>query len=196
MEDDQIIALFWHRSEDAIARTAEKYGGYCMTIAANILPNREDAEECVSDTWLAAWQNIPPQHPAILRSSLGRSTRNLSLKRWREISAEKRGKGQMPVVLEELAECIPSGERVEDLLEARELGQILNDFLALLPDAERHVFLRRYWHLMPTRAIAVQYGFTDGRVRTMLCRIRSKLRNYLNDRGVFDENGTVIERIR
>ena len=109
MEDSAIIDLYWAREERALSETDAKYGGYCRSIAHNILKNREDSEECVSDTWLHAWNAMPPQRPSILSSFLGRITRNLSFDRCRRQNAEKRGGGSLPLALDELSECVPAG---------------------------------------------------------------------------------------
>ena len=118
MEDSAIIDLYWAREERALSETDTKYGGYCRSIAHNILKNREDSEECVSDTWLHAWNAMPPQRPSILSSFLGRITRNLSFTRWEAARAQKRGGGQTEVLLSELADCLPGGERVDARLDA------------------------------------------------------------------------------
>ena len=121
MEDSVIIDLYWAREERALSETDTKYGGYCRSIAHNILRNREDTEECVSDTWLHAWNAMPPQRPSILSSFLGRITRNLSFDRCRRQNAEKRGGGSLPLALDELSECVPAPGRVEQALEARRI---------------------------------------------------------------------------
>ena len=186
MEDSAIIDLYWAREERALSETDAKYGGYCRSIAHNILKNREDSEECVSDTWLHAWNAMPPQRPSILSSFLGRITRNLSFDRCRRQNAEKRG-GEMELALEELGECIPSGNQVEREVEARELGRVLEQFLGTLPEEKRRMFLLRYWYLMPNREIAQRLGWTEGRVRTTLHRVRRQLMTYLQERGMLDE---------
>ena len=134
MEDSAIIDLYWAREERALSETDAKYGGYCRSIAHNILKNREDSEECVSDTWLHAWNAMPPQRPSILSSFLGRITRNLSFDRCRRQNAEKRGGGSLPLALDELSECVPAPGRVEQALEARELAEAIDRFLRTLPE--------------------------------------------------------------
>ena len=136
MKDEEIVDLYWARSEEAIAVTAEKYGKYCHTIAFNILHNDGDSEECVNDTYLRAWESIPPMRPERLSTFLGKITRNLSLDRYRRDNAEKRGRGEVPLALEELRECLAAGDgediAVDDLL----LTDIFNRFLsALTPEA-------------------------------------------------------------
>ena len=140
MEDSRIIELYWERSEQAIAETAAKYGSYCYTIAYNVLHNREDAGECVNDTYLGAWDSMPPQRPSILSAFLGKITRNLALKCWRDAHVQKRGGGQLPVVLEELEECISGRLSVEEQIEAKLLSEWINDFVAQLAEEERQVF--------------------------------------------------------
>lgn len=186
MDDAHIIELYFLRSEEALRETNQKYGPYCGSIAYGILKNREDTEETLSDTWLAAWNAIPPQRPGCLPGFLGRITRNKAIDLWRRRRAEKRG-GEMTLALEELGECIPSGDNVEQQLEAAELGRILEQFLATLPEDRRRMFLLRYWYLQPIRDIAQRLGWTQGRVRTTLHRVRKQLLEYLQERGMLDE---------
>ncbi len=182
MEDGQIIELYWQRSEEAIVQSRLKYGAYCRAVALAILTAREDAEECVSDTWLAAWNAIPPKRPAVLRTFLGRLTRNLSLNRQLHNAAQKRGGGEVTIALEELKECA-GGETAETMLEAAELGRVIDSFLRTLPEIECSLFLRRYWYLDSVDAIALRFGLRSGAVKTRLSRTRSKLRRYLRKEG-------------
>ena len=184
MEDAQIVELYWQRQEQAIQATDQKYGTYCQTIAYNILYNREDAQECVSDTYLAAWKNMPPHRPKILSTFLGKITRRISLTRWVRANRQKRGGGEVPLALEELSGCIPSGETVENALERKELAKLLNRFLAELPEAERDVFVSRYWFLAPVKQIAQQFGISESKVKSMLFRTREKLRCRLTQEGL------------
>lgn len=184
MEDSRIIELYWERSEQAIAETEAKYGTYCYTIAYNVLHDKEDAGECVNDTWLGAWDSMPPQRPSILSAFLGKITRNLSLKRWRDAHVQKRGGGQLPLVLDELEECISGKLSVEEQIEAKELSQWVNVFVAELSEEERKVFVCRYWYLDPVDAIALRFGFTRSKVKSMLMRTREKLKVRLEEHGV------------
>ena len=179
MEDTEIIALYFARSEAAIAETDRKYGHYCYSISRNILNNPEDAEETVSDTYLAAWNAMPPQRPPVLVSFLGRLTRHLSIDRWRSGRAEKRGGGELPLAIEELGECIGSGKSPELLCEEKELGSAIRDFLRALPKMERQVFLCRYFYLDSIAAIAAFTGFSPSKVKSMLHRTRKKLAAHL-----------------
>ena len=183
MEDQQIIDLYWDRSEWAISETDAKYGPYCRCIAQNILRSREDSEECVNDTWLGAWNRMPTRRPDNLGAFLGRITRNLSLSRWRREHAQKRGGGQVPLVLEELAECVPApggGAETEERLALREL---LNAFLEELGPEKRRIFLQRYWYFCPIKEIARLSGRTEGNVKMILLRARRALGDRLKKEG-------------
>ena len=184
MEDQLIIDLFFQRSEQAIEETDKKYGGYCYSIAYNILTNREDSEESVSDTYLAAWNTIPPRRPNFLNAFLGKLTRHISIDRWRKRSAKKRGGGEMPLVLEELQECVANGENLEERYEQKELVRQVRKFVASLSDTERRVFVCRYWYLDSTAEIAKRFGFSENKVSSMLHRTRGKLEKYLIREGI------------
>ena len=184
MEDAQIVELYFARSEQAIVETDTKYGGYCYSIAYNILVNAEDAEESVSDTYLVAWRAMPPRRPAILATFLGKITRHLSIDRWRSRSAYKRGGGEMPLALEELGECVARGESPEQAVQRKALATAVNRFLAALPGTERSVFLCRYWYFDSLADTAEHFGFTEGKVKSMLHRTRKKLRAQLEKEGL------------
>lgn len=184
MEDHAIIELYWERSEDAISKTAAKYGGYCYTIAYNILSNNEDAEESVNDTWLAAWNTMPPRRPKLLAAFLGKMTRYISLDRWKNRTARKRGGGEVPLVLEELEECISGEDSVEKEYLQKEFAKSLNQFVEDLPDVERKVFLCRYWYMDSIETIAERFGFSESKVASMLHRTRGKLRKMLEQEGI------------
>ena len=179
MDDEQIISLYWQRSEAAIGATAEKYGRYCHTIAYNILHNREDAEECVNDTYWGAWTSIPPQRPRRLMAYLGRITRNLSLNRYQCYTAEKRGQGQTALALSELAECIPAAGDVEDHWNEMALVRAIEGFLRSQPTEKRNIFIRRYWYLIPLREIAQSYQMREQKVASLLFRMRKQLKTHL-----------------
>ena len=178
MEDYAIIDLYWSRNPEAISRTCEKYGNYCRAVAQNILPDRRDTEECVNDTWLKAWNAMPEDRPRLLAQYLGKITRNLALNRWRDNRTEKRGGGELPLVLDELADCISSTDTLQ-AVEAGELAKAVNRFLHMLPERECNLFLRRYWFAEPTAEIARRYGMRENTVRTILFRSRKKLQSYL-----------------
>ena len=182
MEDQGIIALFFDRSEQAIEETDKKYGGYCYSIAYNILFNREDSEECVSDTYLAAWNTIPPRRPNFLNAFLAKMTRHISIDRWRKRSAKKRGGGEIFLALEELEDCVDSSS-TETEYEKKELSRVLNQFLSSLPETERNVFLCRYWYLDSIQTISEVSGFSQSKVTSMIHRLRGKLRKKLSEEG-------------
>ena len=184
MEDKQIVGLYWARSEQAISETAKKYGKYCYYIANNILRNYEDSEECVNDTYLKAWGAMPPKRPEKLSAFLGKITRNLSINKYKLLNTKKRGDGQLPIALEELKECIPSGDSVEQAMEEKELVQIFNRFLESLPEEKRKVFMRRYWYFSPVREIAEAYGMGESKVKMILLRTRKEFKIYLEQEGV------------
>ncbi|MDO5400384.1 MAG: sigma-70 family RNA polymerase sigma factor [Eubacteriales bacterium] len=176
MDDTGILDLYFNRSESAITETASKYGGYCYAIAYNILTNNEDAEETVSDTYLAAWNAIPPQRPAILAAFLGRITRHISIDRWRRDHAAKRAGSQFALALEELGDCADGRPGIEEAYTRKEQCRCMNRLLDSLPETERSIFLCRYWYLDPISDIAARFGFTDTKVASMLKRTRQKLR--------------------
>ena len=184
MEDEKIIELYWARSERAITETSLRYGGYCRSIAFSILGQAQDAEECVSDTWLGAWNAMPPHRPAVLSAFLGKITRRIAMKRWRYCDAKRRGGGETALALDELSECIPDRDDPQSALDAAELGRALDAFLDGLPLTERRVFVCRYWYLLSVAEIARRFGFGQSKVKSMLMRIRQKLRTYLTEEGI------------
>lgn len=183
MEDSNIIALYWQRSEAAIACSQEKYGHYCHTIAYNVLNNAFDADECVNDTWLRSWNVMPPQRPLSLRAFFGKITRNLSLDRWRRKSADKRGGGQTETALEELRDCV-SPRSTEAEVDEHLLSETLDRFLRSLPTKKCRIFLRRYWYLSSVEEIARDYGMTRSGVQSLLRRTRLELKAYLEGEGI------------
>lgn len=183
MEDLQIIDLYWKRSESAILETDAKYGKFCHQLAMNVLANREDAQECVSDTYLATWNALPPNRPAHLMAFLGKLTRRISIDRWRSNTRKKRGGSQVPLCLEELRDCASSGPGVEEIVESMEACAALRRFLDTLPQAERKVFVRRYFYLDPVAEIGRKQGYTEAKVTSMLYRTRKKLGEYMAKEG-------------
>ncbi|MFA7673440.1 MAG: sigma-70 family RNA polymerase sigma factor [Clostridia bacterium] len=184
MDDRQIVELYFKRSESAITETAGKYGRYCHYIAYNILHSEEDAEECVNDTYLKAWNCIPPHKPDMLSAFLGKITRNLSLNLYAKYTAQKRGLGQTALVLSELEECLSSSDNVEQAADEDALVDAIDRFLAVMPSETRKVFMRRYWYLSPVKEIADGYGISESKVKMTLFRTRKSLRQYLEKEGV------------
>ena len=183
MDDKSIIELYWQRNEEAIRQTQLKYGRYCYAIAHNILRSREDAEECENDTYLDAWNSIPPERPSLLKTFLGAITRRRALDKYRKNTAQKRGGGDVPLPLSELEECISSSKSIDDEISEEELARALSTFLCSLGEDECNVFLRRYWHFDSTSDICKRYGFGQSKVKMMLKRTRSKLSKYLETEG-------------
>lgn len=183
MEDDQIIELYWQRKEIAIGETEHKYGSYLFSIANRILPFREDAQECINDTYLDAWNAIPPTRPRVLSAFLGKLTRRISIDRWRNLTARKRGGDTVPLALEELADCIPGGSDPAAVVEARELARTIDSFLAALPRTDRQVFVMRYFHLAGVAEIATAFHMSISKVKSMLHRTRIKLQTHLDKEG-------------
>ena len=184
MEDGKIIDLYWARSQQAIEASEEKYGPYCHTIARRILDREEDAEECVNDTWLHAWNAMPPQRPNVLSAFFGKLTRNLSLDRWRRLRAAKRGGNQVEVALHELEDCLPDHRRPDEELEAGETAALISAFLRRQSELDRVLFVRRYFHLEPLNDLAEHFGLTAGQVRSRLHRMRNRLKQELEKEGV------------
>ncbi len=183
MEDEKILQLYFDRDEGAIGATAEKYGNYCTSIARNILSNREDAEECVNDTYLRAWNAIPPHRPGVLRTFLGKITRNLAFNRYKHNTTDKRGGGELPLVLEELAGCVSGKETVEEAFNRKALGEDINSFLGTLTEEKRRIFVCRYFYTDSIADIAQRFGMSYAGVAMTLNRLRTKLHTYLTKRG-------------
>jgi len=184
MDDMKIVNLYWARSERAIEETEQKYGKYCRTISYNILANTADAEECVNDTWMQAWNSMPSNRPSRLAPYLGKLTRWLSLSRLRENNSLRRGGGEMPLILDELAETLDSGVDTAQELEIRELNRALRRMVEELEKDERDVFLGRYWYAASVKEIAEKCGFSESKVKTMLHRTRNKLLRQLKGEGL------------
>ena len=184
MQDSVIIELYNQRNEQAIAATQAKYGAYCMTIAYNILSDRLDSEECVNDTYLHAWNTIPPEQPASLRPYLGTITRHLAFDCYRKKMREKRGGGEVPLALEELDEVIAAPNDVQDEYALRALGECINRFLhTRVSKRDCDIFLCRYYFVYPVEQIAEKLGLGENYVRNILSRIRRKLKAYLEKEG-------------
>lgn len=184
MDDEQILDLYWERSEAAIAETAKKYGRYCYYIAFNVLHNDEDCEECVNDTYLNAWNSMPPHRPAVLKTFLGRLTRNISLNKYKQLTAEKRGNGRMPLIIDELHECLPETESAERIIDDMVLVDVFNRFLASLSVEQRKIFMRRYWYMSSVKEIAADYGIGESKVKMSLLRSRNELKRLLEKEGI------------
>ena len=182
LQDQEILRLFFERSEQAIAELEKKYGTLCGRIASNILRSERDAEECVSDAYLAVWNAIPPERPVPLSAYVCRIVRNLAVKRYHANTARKRN-SFYDVALEELEECLSAPETAETALSARELTRLLDAFLDTLEERDRFLFVRRYWYADSVAAIAADLGISENNASVRLSRLREKLKRYLRKEG-------------
>ena len=182
MEDARIVQLYWDRDEQAIPVTADKYGSYCTSIAQNILGNYEDAEECVNDTYLIAWNTIPPTRPNNFRAFLCKIVRNLSMKKLEFNLALKRTQN-VTVSFSELEEVLPD-TRTAPEWEYENLGKIITDFLQAEKEDVRNVFIRKYYFFDSISDIAGRYSFSESKVKNMLYHSRNRLKIYLKKAGI------------
>ena len=179
MDDKDIIKLYFDRDEAAIKETDQKYRPYCFSISNNILADCETAEECVNDTYLTTWRSIPPQNPNIFKLFLAKIVRNISLDCYRKINAEKRRGGQMPLILDELEEAIPSAYDLEEEVLYRDLIRILSDFVNNLSDEDKTIFIKRYFYAMTIKEIATNSNYKYNNLVTKLHRLRNNLKDAL-----------------
>lgn len=183
MDDKKIIELYFKRSEDAISETERKYGKYCYSIARRIVSNDEDAKEIVNDTYLKAWNTIPPNKPDPLSTYLGMICRQTALNRYKETTRKKRGGRAIDVALDELIDCIPS-ERENEIVDRMLIAKLLNSFLESLPKKTRMIFIRRYWYMDAVSQIADTFAMSESGVKMTLFRARLKLKKYLKREGI------------
>lgn len=183
-EDQVIVSLYRSRSQQAIAETAIKYGKLCHSIAYGVLSDYQDADECVNDTYLEAWNSIPPHEPHSLSAFLAKITRRLSIDKWRRRTADKRGGGEIPLALDELNDCIPGNTGVEQAVEAAELARTIDRFLERLPQTERELFVGRYWYIQSISALSQKFRFSESKTKSMLYRTRKKLQHFLELEGI------------
>lgn len=187
MDDSTIVDLYWQRDERALAETAAKYGPYCMKISMNILNDRQESEENVNDTYLQAWNAIPPHRPAGLSSFLGKIARNLALNRHKAAQAQKRGAGQLDLSLDELDDCVPQAMQVEDTINGKVLSEAISAFLWTQSPEARRMFVWRYFYCEPVADIARRFAVSESKVKSALLRTRNKLRLYLESEGFIHE---------
>lgn len=182
MEDQKIIDLYWQRDQLAILHTQQKYSGYCSRIAGNILYSREDCEECINDTWLRAWNSMPPERPGILSAFLGAITRNLSLDCYRRNHSKKRGSGETAYIFDEMRDCI-STDGPELHLDQLQMAESINHFLGKMEQESRIIFVRRYWYMDSIAGISKCFGMSESKVKSSLFRSRKKFRTHLIKEG-------------
>lgn len=184
MEDEKIVELFWNRSETAIEETDKKYYRLCKQIALNILSCNEDAEECVNDTYFGVWNSIPIQKPRVFSAYICRITRNIALKKFYYNTAQKRN-SKLEISLTELEDCIIGGENVEQQYEAEILAKSISKFLRTLNYEQKNIFLRRYWFCDSITDISIRFNISNTKVKSILFRVRSKLKTYLEKEGFY-----------
>lgn len=183
MDDSEIVALYNDRNENAIAATGKKYGKLCAGIARNILRNEQDAEECVNDTYLKVWEKIPPDMPKTFSAYLAKLTRNTAIDKYRRLHSEKRGGGEITLVLDELSECVSDKSSVEQTAERHETLAAVNRFLERLASKQRILFVSRYCYCESVHALAARFGMSENSVSVSLNRTRNRLREYLTKEG-------------
>ena len=184
MNDKQILDMLWQRDEKAIDAMQQQYGKYCRYVAMRIVEDEQDADEILNDTWLTAWNNVPPQQPEPFKAYLGALCRNHAIDRYREKYAQKRT-GQTALCLDELAECVPDNGSTLDAAAQIHLRDTLNAFLSSLPQKTRRIFLGRYWYNTPLSELANTYGMRENAVANLLLRTRKKLKQTLEKEGFF-----------
>lgn len=186
MQDEKIIDLYFDRNERALTETSDKYGSYCRQIARNILNDEETVKECFNDTLFHSWNAMPPTRPNCLKTFVGKITRNVSLQRVRSAHTIKRGGGEAVIAIDELQECIPdrTANSAEQLEEDMVIREVMKDLLTSLPKQNRRIFMRRYWYCSSIEEIAKALDLSEGNVRTILSRVRSKLKAALEEAGV------------
>jgi len=182
--DNDIMELYFSRSENAIAETDKKYGAYCRSMTYSILGSREDSEECVNDTYLKVWDTIPPERPRKFGAFLSAIARNIALNMRRSRSAVKRGGGNAEAVYDEIAEVVADSSTVESEFDDRELVRTLNAFLASVGGEKQKIFMKRYYHFRSVSEIAEEMGISEEKVKTTLHRTREKLKKYLEKEGI------------
>ncbi len=183
VEDKNIVDLYWNRKDSAIVETSEKYGSYLFKISFNILYSKEDSEECVNDTYLKAWNSIPPNRPKLLKAFLGKITRNLSIDLYRKNRTKGRS-GEVEIAIEELEGVIPSGEDIFKTLDEKYLVEKINEFLESINRQDRKIFLLRYFYLHSSKDIEKLTDIKVSTINTILYRTRNKLRKHLEKEGI------------
>lgn len=185
MDDQSIVELYLQRDENAIKESRNKYEAYCYRIAINILSVAEDVEECINDTWISVWNRIPPVIPKSLKAFLGKLVRDISLSRYRAVHAKKRYNG-MELILDELAECIPSGQDIQKSLEQKELSETVNGWLDSLPQEDRVLFVKRYYYGETVKQLSEMQSCTENQMAQKMMKLRNKLKAHLLSGGVLE----------
>lgn len=183
MDDNMIIQMFWERDERAISEVSKKYGRHLIAVAERILLNHEDAKECVNDAYMKTWNAIPPNRPNVLRTFIGKIVKCRAVSFLRANSAEKRGGGEIALVLDELEECVSDNGSVENSFETKQIIESINEFLWKCSEFNRQVFVLRYWHCESVSDIAERFGTSENKISVSLYRTRNKLKEVLEREG-------------
>ena len=183
MKDEQIVALYWDRNEEALRETEQKYGAYLAKISYNILSDLEDSKECVNDTYLKAWNSMPTHRPGVLSAYLGKITRQLSIDVFRKKHSVKRFASEYAVSLDELGDSFSDGSTPEQSLDSKALDEAINRFVRALPDDARNAFIGRYYFFDSLKAVAAYCGMSEGKAKSLLYRTRQSLKVYLVEEG-------------
>lgn len=183
MEDEKIVSLYWERSEDAIRETEAKYDRYLHKIAYNILNNTEDSRESVNDTYLAAWDSMPPHRPSILSAYLAKLTRRISIDLFRYRTRDKRMASEYALSLTELEDCVSAGNTTEEAVNEKLLADAIGIFLRTQSESVRTAFIGRYYYLDPLKEVAAYCGMSESKCKTVLYRTRLGLKDYLKKEG-------------
>lgn len=178
MRDEEIVEMLWHRDEDAISRMEENYGNYCYDISYRIVQNREDASECLNDTWFQTWKSVPANRPLSLRAYVAKIIRNLSLNRVIRQNAFRRGCGETPAVYEELEEMLGGKDETQEMVDRQVFTELLNTFLDGLTQRDRNIFVLRFWYFYDPQEIAEKYGMKEKAVYNVLYRLRRQFQEY------------------
>lgn len=184
MDDVRIVEMLWQRDDGALSALKDRHERLILSVAQNVLKNREDSEECLNDTLLATWNAIPPAKPENLGAFVCKIARNLSLKKWRSKTAEKRGGKAFYCLISELDDCISDGKTVDETIDQRALAAIIDTFLRSLDTDERDLFILRYFYFYSVASLAEKFGFSRSKVKTQLYRTRQKLSIRLQKEGV------------
>ena len=185
MTDEKIVELYWKRDESAIMETSQKYEKYLTVIAYNILNNIECSQESVNDTYLKAWNTMPPEKPNILKLYLARITRQISIDILRTYTRKKRGCSQYEISLNELEECITDNNNIQQEIELKLLSKTINEFLYSLPELSRNIFVCRYYFCDSIKTISVYFAVSEAKVKSILYRTRLSLKKHLENEGFF-----------
>lgn len=184
MEDAQIVDLYWERNEYALIKTSEKYGKLCFSVAFNILNNHEDSEECVNDTYLEAWEAMPPHRPNFLSAFLAKITRNNAIIRIRFLNRKKRKSIQTDILLSELDECLPSDKSAEDKFDETYVAEIISKYLYSVSQNKAAIFVFRYFFCYSIEDLSAKTGYSQNKITSMLFRMRNELKNQLEKGGI------------